>query len=844
MATVPLFNRLLGRCVAFVLALLFCAPLIPAQNGDRKGEVQPPLPEDLEIPAAPVLTPEEALAQFRVAPGYRVELVAAEPLLQDPVVAVFDESGRLWVCEMRGYMPNIDGEGELEPIGCVAVLTDEDGDGRMDRRDVFLDGLVLPRAIHPTEGGCLILAPPELTLWTDTDGDGKADTSEVVDTGLGGLDNPEHAINSLLYQVDNWYRMANSPKRYRRVDGEWVIGRTASGGQWGLTQDALGRAYFDTNSDPLRGDLFPSHYALRNPNYGRGGGTNVRIARDMATYSPRVNTGVNRGYQKNTLRDDFTLRNFTAACAPLVVGNDAFVCEPTGNLVKRYRIDWKDGLERSADQFYEGTEFLASMDERFRPVNLTTAPDGSLIIVDFTRGLIQHRIFLTSWLRAQILDRGLDRPASQGRIWRVVDERVEAFDTPDLGDATWEELVRALSHPNAMLRLTAQRLLVEEAGDQREPWELMRTHALDAPEPLGRMHALWALAGTNGLDPEFVAKALQDSDPRVLHAALRVAEPWIAGGDPKLTALAAAVAEGADAGLYQQVLHSLGSAATSAGDDQLAVFARQDCSNSLVRSALLTGLYQRELAFIRRLLSDLEWDRVTEGRPELLRELARCVVRQGIGEEIEALIALALTGQLYQAEAIFEGIVAARPKGPDGKPTATLLGAKPSGAEDLQGEVPKANAAYDALVWPGKPGYEAKEVRALRGNERELFNLGATIYRDICSACHQPSGLGEPGKAPPLRNSPYTLGKPDVFGRILLHGLGGEIKFGSETWNAEMPAYSGSDLEAAAVMTYVRREWGHGAEPVSEAFVTELRAEIADRTTAWTVEEIKALMDD
>ena len=117
---------------------------------------------------------------------------------------------------MRGYMPNIDGTDELEPNGVVAVLTDEDGDGRMDTREVFLDELVLPRAIHPFDGGCLILAPPELALWRDTDGDGRADSREVIDTGLAGLDNPEHAINGLLYQLDNSVRVANASKRYVR----------------------------------------------------------------------------------------------------------------------------------------------------------------------------------------------------------------------------------------------------------------------------------------------------------------------------------------------------------------------------------------------------------------------------------------------------------------------------------------------------------------------------------------------------------------------------------------------------------------------------------------------------
>ena len=834
-------KRVAGQAAVLVGLATFAS----GQMGDRKGEEQPPLPDSLEVPPAPLLSPDEALERFALQPGYRIELVAAEPLVQDPVVVRFDERGRMWVCEMRGYMPNIDGTDELEPNGVVAVLTDEDGDGRMDTREVFLDELVLPRAIHPFDGGCLILAPPELALWRDTDGDGRADSREVIDTGLAGLDNPEHAINGLLYQLDNSVRVANASKRYVRGPEGWRVERTAGGGQWGLTQDHLGRAYFNTNPDPVRGDVFPSHYAVRNPNHGRGRGGNSRFAHSFDTWPTRINTGVNRGYRKGTLRDDYTLRVFTAACGPWVQGDDVFVCEPAGNLVKRYRIDWKDDVDRAAVPVYQEAEFLTSTDERFRPVNLTEAPDGSLVVVDFYRGLIQHRIFLTSWLRAQILDRGLDGPASHGRIWRIVADDSAGVSRPALDEASWSELVGALSHDVAWWRYTAQRLLFEEAGDSRDAWELLRTHALEADEPLGRMHALWALDGTAGLDAEFVSRALDDPDPRVLHAAVRVAEPWIASGDPALTAKVAEVAGRGDSGLRLQGIHSLGSAATRAGDEWLAVFAQDDLASPMVRDGFVTGLYQRELAFVARLVGDAGFAEKRPGRPELLRSLARCVVRQGIATEVEALLQLALEANGWQQNAVFDGMLDARPKGREGKPAPVRLGASLPSAfalNDLAND--KGGAVFAALVWPGKPGWEEEEVRPLTDDEEANYVRGAEIYRTICAACHQPSGLGEPGKAPPLRGSPYTLGDEGVFGRILLQGLTGELTMDGETWNAEMPAFNGSDADAAAVMTYVRREWGHTADPVDESAVRTLRESIADRTSPWTVEEIQALMEN
>ena len=149
--------------LALVLALAALGST-QAQIGDRldkAGVVQSPIvPKEL-IPPAPVLTPEQALESFQVAPGFRVELVAAEPLVGDPVAMAFDPEGRLWVVEMRSYMPDLDGNHEDQPTGRVVILTDTDRDGRMDKSEVFLDGIIMPRAISLVHGGALIGAPTD-----------------------------------------------------------------------------------------------------------------------------------------------------------------------------------------------------------------------------------------------------------------------------------------------------------------------------------------------------------------------------------------------------------------------------------------------------------------------------------------------------------------------------------------------------------------------------------------------------------------------------------------------------------------------------------------------------------
>ncbi|MCA9300082.1 MAG: hypothetical protein KDA28_13510, partial [Phycisphaerales bacterium] len=240
-------------------AVLLFASVCLGQAGDRKGEDQPPLPEDLQVPPAPVLDVEDALASFTIEDGFRIDAVAFEPFVEDPVAMEIDARGRFWVVEMRGYMPNIDGTDELEPVGRISILEDTDGDGVMDRSTAFLDDLVLPRAICLTEDGALVVEPPHLLLCRDLDGDDRADTKEILASGFKGLDSPEHAGNGLMRSIDNWIYCSQHPLRFR-FDGIALISEPTPGhGQWGLTMDDEGRNYVSYNSSPVHIDLYPQH---------------------------------------------------------------------------------------------------------------------------------------------------------------------------------------------------------------------------------------------------------------------------------------------------------------------------------------------------------------------------------------------------------------------------------------------------------------------------------------------------------------------------------------------------------------------------------------------------------
>src|SRR5262249_2458088 len=143
---------------------------------------------------------------FRTRPGMRVELVAAEPLVVDPVSIDFGSDGKLWVCEMRDYPLGLDGQGK--PGGQIKFLEATDGDGRYDKATTCLDGVPFPTGVRVWRKGALVCAAPEIFYAEDTDGDGKADVRRVLYEGFA-TENYQARVNGLSYGLDNWVYGAN-----------------------------------------------------------------------------------------------------------------------------------------------------------------------------------------------------------------------------------------------------------------------------------------------------------------------------------------------------------------------------------------------------------------------------------------------------------------------------------------------------------------------------------------------------------------------------------------------------------------------------------------------------------
>ena len=637
-------TRRLRLCVLFVVAA------VATISGRQSFPVNRPFPAGLQPinSGSPVLTPADSMQTMFMPPGYRLELVASEPLVQDPIFMTWDPDGRLWVIEAPEYMRDILFTGQFDPIGRIVVLEDTNNDGKMDKRTVFADGLVQPRSLAVLDKGVLVDEPPYVSFMRDTNGDLRADSKERVTDRYGRREASfEHNANGFYWALDNRLHSSNSDVYLReKSDGTFETLPTLDRGQWGLTQDDAGRIYRNTNENVLHVDFVPTEYYARNPRLLRTRGSYDSLSGDAGevnvVWTVRPNRGVNRGYQSGILRDDGRLARFTSSSAPTIYRGDrlpaslygnVFVTEPAANTVSRLTL-MDTGSTIKASKAYPEGEFLSSTDERFRPVNLANAPDGMLYIVDMYRGIVQQRSDITEYLRDQVLSRKLEQPTGHGRIYRVMYEGAQRAPKPAMSKMTGTQLVRMLSHPNGWQRDTAQRLLVERHERAVTP-QLVRL-ARGTALARTRLKAMWVLDGLDAIEPALVTTLLEDGDRDIRASAIRIAERWLGTPNHPIQAAVMKRVDDTDWAVTYQLAASIGAMAPGARETAAATFLARHAGDPIAMDATLSGLRGSEAAVIDRLMLATEQ---TPAREDAIVMLAALVIRGGQDAAIQPLLA-------------------------------------------------------------------------------------------------------------------------------------------------------------------------------------------------------------
>jgi putative membrane-bound dehydrogenase-like protein len=592
--------------VVSIAAVLPSAAALPAgDKSDPKKALYDERPVDKWPKNASIgpLSPERSLQAFQVRPGFTVELVVSEPLVQDPVAFEWGPDGKLWVVEMGDYPLGIDGEGT--PGGRVKYLEDTDGDGRYDKATVFLDKLNMPNGILPWGNGVLITAAPDIFYAVDTNGDGRADSVKVLYSGFRE-GNPQHRVNGLVRGLDNWIYCANGQSggsirstktrkrlglggrdlRIRPSTGEMET--EAGSTQFLRSRDDWGDWFGNDNTNPLWQYVLEERYLRRNPL--------VFVAQTRHDVS--IDPGASRVYPISWTGPRFNSFNsanhFTSACSAIVYGDElfgpefvgnSFVSEPVHNLVHR-EVMHREGIlftSRRADDEKQ-SEFLTSRDNWFRPTLLKVGPDGALYVAAMYRQVIEHPEYIP-----RDLQKGLNfRAGSElGRIFRVFPAGKKRDPVPKLAGAKTATLVAALDSPHGWQRDTAQQLLIE----RNDPFAVapLQRLAREAKHPQGRLQALWTLDGLAALQPHLLKTALTDPDWGVRKNALRLAEPFVAK-DGELQSAVLRCAEDPDAAVDLQAAYTLGEWHDPRAAEALGRLALRHARDPFFVSGLLSSL--------------------------------------------------------------------------------------------------------------------------------------------------------------------------------------------------------------------------------------------------------------
>ncbi len=534
-------------------------------------------PEDLTFPSTPATPPQEAAKAFHVLEGFELQLIAAEPLVTDPVAITYDADGRAYACEMNDY-PYTDKEhhqhSQVNPtdqaIGRVRLLVDTDGDGVFDKATVFAEGLSWPTGCACWKGGIFVTATPDIWYLKDTDGDGVADVRQKAFTGFTKL-NVQAVMNNPIWGLDHRIYVAGGsnggtiervpgseqvmplPKDFKPIafkrndfsfDPSTGDVRLESGGaRFGNTFDDWGNRFLCNIRNPCQHVVLPYRYLARNPNLVVPSALNdcAEAGDQLPVYrtSPeepwrvfRAKRWVSEGstLPKSELQGSGVVTSssgitiYRGDAYPPEYRDFAFVADVAGNLFYRLKLE-PDGVTFKAKQVDGQKNFCTSDDLWFRPVNFVNAPDGCLHVCDMYREVIEHPWSIPDDIHAALdLLKGRDK----GRLWRLAPHGFKPRAAPKLSTAPTKELVALLDHPNAWHRETAMRLLFErQDGSARASLvELVRS----ASTSQGKVNALWAAGSLHDtplqLIQETIAAIAYDDNEFVRASAVQHATEW------------------------------------------------------------------------------------------------------------------------------------------------------------------------------------------------------------------------------------------------------------------------------------------------------------------------------
>jgi len=622
--------------------------------------------EKNKTPSTGGLSSGQALSTFKLPEGFKIELVAAEPMISDPVAMDVDENGNMYVVELHGYPLDTAG------LGKIKLLTDSDGDGVPDKATLFADHLRMPTGIMRWKKGVIVVDVPEIIYLEDSDNNGKADIRKTIITGIA-LTNPQHIANTPIFGLDNWIYVAHMGTVTPRVSMEFsdsgnivryldnpsakALPRNADGrnirfkpdsheiemlsghSQYGHTFDNWGHHICTDNSDHLYHEVIAARYLQHNPNL---------LVEDASDYIP--DHGNNCEVYPITINPENQLLTgrgiITSSCGvtwyqgglfPDSFNNVTFIAEPVSNIVHADRINEK-GATFTASRVYQKKEFLASTDGWFRPVQFYIGPDGALYVIDYYRQIIEH----PEWMSEDVNESGaLYNGSDKGRIYRVTPtsaSKMNWCNKISLGKVSTEELVKTLTSNNVWWRRNAQRLLIDrkDSGTTR----LLKYFLDTTNSPTAVVHALWTLEGFNGTDAGALKKALHNSTPGVRENAILIAELHL-NDFPQLEKELLALQNDPSAKVRYQLLCTLGNLHDGLSQSAQQKILMKDVNDKWVQVAALTSSKGNEIILLEKSIAALS-SSPSEGKALFFSNCANLISLSKRTDDIKKVFQLSL----------------------------------------------------------------------------------------------------------------------------------------------------------------------------------------------------------